>query len=77
MKKVLYFFIANLFVLTLVAQPARERNPITDNTKTTNQTQQSIGLQGDGCNYLMVSQPPKPKKGKTTKKQQPITFFFI
>ena len=76
MKKVLYFFIANLFVLTLVAQPARERNPITDNTKTTNQTQQAIGLQGDGCNYLMVSQPPKPKKGKTTKKQQPTEPYY-
>ena len=62
MKKVLYFLAVNLFVLTLVAQPARERKPMAETSKTTTSTKQAIGLQSDGCNYLMVSQPPKQKK---------------
>ena len=57
MKKVLYFLAVNLFVLTLVAQPARERKPMAETSKTTTSTKQAIGLQRDGCNYLMVYQP--------------------
>ena len=76
MKKVLYFLAVNLFVLTLVAQPARERKPMAETSKTTTSTKQAIGLQSDGCNYLMVSQPPKQKKGKTSKKQEPTAPYY-
>jgi hypothetical protein len=76
MKKVLYFLAVNLFVLTLAAQPARERKPATETTKPVTETTQVLGLQSDGCNYLMVSQPPKPKRGKTTKKQEPIEPYY-
>lgn len=77
MKKVLYFLTINLFALTLVAQPARERKPGTEsNTQKATATNQVLGLQSDGCNYLMVSQPPKPKKGKTTKKPQTTEPYY-
>lgn len=76
MKKVLYFLAVNLFVLTLVAQPARERKPMAETSKTTTSTKQAIGLQSDGCNYLMVSQPPKQKKGRTSKKQEPTAPYY-
>jgi hypothetical protein len=77
MKKILYFLTLNLFVLTLVAQPARERKPGQENTKaTTQQTMQGFNIPADGCNFMMVSQPPKQKKGKTPKKQQPTESYY-
>lgn len=77
MKKILYFLAINFCVLSLVAQPSRERKPTTNQSaKNNKETTQVFSTSGDGCNMLMVSQPPKQKKGRTPKTAQPATPYY-
>lgn len=76
MKKILYFLVFNLFVVGLIAQPARERNPQTSSQTATKTTTQQVDIPADGCNFMIVSQPPKQKKNKAPKAQQPTVPYY-
>ena len=69
-KSLLSVICIMMFCISLSAQPARARTP--QNQQPQNTNMQTINIPEDGCDFIIMPQPPKKKRTANRREQVPV-----